>query len=113
MKSTEINSRSVEVATMVIIHAGNSRKFVNEAIVFAKDFNFEMAKEKLEQAKKEITSAHKTQTEVIQAEARGKPIEITLLLTHAQDTLMTAMSEVHTAKHMIDLLQLIHDLKTE
>jgi len=52
-----------------------------------------------------LRSAHHIQTEIIQAEAGGEEIENSLLLNHAQDTLMAAMSELNLAKQMIRMYQ--------
>ena len=93
----------VQIATLVIIHAGNARKFVNQALIHANNYEFDDAKEKLEKARKEVASAHHTQTELIHAEARGESTQNSLLLTHAQDTLMIAMSEIQMAKHLLKI----------
>ena len=100
-----------KIATMVIIHAGNARSLINEAIQLVEKNDDVLAKAKLEQANVEIRSAHKTQTELIQSEARGENLQITMLLTHAQDSLMVAMSEVYMAKHIIKLHNRVHQLE--
>lgn len=61
----------------------------------------------MEEAKKFIVQAHKSQTEVIQSEANGKKYEYSMLFAHAQDTLMTIMSEIQLAEQMIDILKII------
>lgn len=100
-----------KIATMVIIHAGNARSLVNEAIQAVEKNDVETAKVKISQANAEIKAAHQTQTEVIQGEARGESIRLTMLLTHAQDSLMIAMSEVHMAKYIIRLHTRIGELE--
>lgn len=108
----ELDTKSVQIATKVIIHAGNARTLVNDAINSAFAGEVGLAETKLEQANEEIRSAHLTQTEVIQAEARGERLEFSLLMTHAQDTLMVAMSEVMTARHIISLCKRVNDLES-
>lgn len=105
MEESEIESKSVQIATRVIIHAGNARTLVHEALLEIEKEDFSAAEAKLSQAEKEIVSAHEVQTDVIQAEARGEKLTLTLLLTHAQDTLMVAMSEVQMTHHLIGLLR--------
>lgn len=107
MGELDLDSKSVQIATMVILHAGNARKMVHEALTHAEAFRFKEADESLKNAKNEMHKAHVTQTEIIQAEARGEPAELTMLMTHAQDTLMIAMSEVQMAKHLIEILKKI------
>ena len=59
----------------------------------------------LETVLKELGHAHKTQTALIQRELNGKTIEKSLLLIHAQDHLMTAISEQKLIEHMIKLIK--------
>lgn len=103
-ENEELESKSVQIATQVIIHAGNARSLVYEAFKDMEGNDFLAAEAKIVQAQEEISSAHNVQTEVIQAEARGDKVQVTLLLTHAQDTLMIAMSELQMARHMVDIL---------
>jgi PTS system cellobiose-specific IIA component len=105
--TAEMDEKTVKTATMVIIHSGNARVLVNDAIKAISHREVNLAHEKLEQANEEIHSAHTIQTDVIQEEARGNPLQLSMLLTHAQDTLMVAMSEVNMAKHIIALHQRI------
>jgi PTS system cellobiose-specific IIA component len=109
----ELDIKSVKIATKVIMHAGNARALVTESINIANNGDLKTAESKLVQAKNEISSAHSTQTEVIQAEARGDRLEISLLLTHAQDTLMAAISEVTMAHHFLKLYERINSLSVE
>jgi len=98
-----LDEKAIEVATLVIIHAGNARQYIRDALKLAQSGNFMDIPPKLEMAENEIASAHKTQTEIIQAEARGKKQNVSLLLTHAQDTLMTTMNEIELARYLIDI----------
>jgi PTS system cellobiose-specific IIA component len=109
--NTIIEEKTVKIATMVILHAGNARKFVNEAIKAIANGDSELATEKYTQAKEEIHSAHKIQTEVIQEEAKGNQLQMTLLLSHAQDSLMVALSEVQMARHIMDLYKQVNALE--
>jgi len=103
----DIESKIVEVATMVIIHSGNARAFTNKAIDLIETGNLDDPKvdEMLRSADDEITAAHLTQTKLIQREAKGEPFMFSLLLTHAQDSLMTAMAEIHITKRIIRLFR--------
>lgn len=102
-----MESELVSVAMQIILHAGDSRVKIAEALSYAKKFEFEKANEIMEEAEAAITLAHKSQTDVIQGEAGGKEYEFSLLFAHAQDTLMTINSEIRMAKEMIDILKII------
>jgi len=89
----------------IILHAGNARSYAMEAISLAKEYDFIAAREKIEEANKEFTEAHRYQTKLIQAEASGKKNEVTVILVHAQDHLMTAMTVKDLANEMIDMYE--------
>lgn len=97
----------INVAMEIILHAGDGRNFCQQALDSAKKGNFEEANKFLLQAKENITLAHRAQTGVIQEEANGEKFEVPLLFIHAQDTLMTIMSEVNMIKEMVSMYELI------
>ncbi|MGL9748993.1 PTS system, cellobiose-specific IIA component [Enterococcus sp. DIV0170] len=103
----EEENELIPVAMQIIIHAGNGRTKAQEAIKFAKEQNFEGAREALKEAKDNIVLAHRSQTEVIQNEAAGKCYAPSLLFTHAQDHLMTITSEVNMTRDLVDLFELV------
>ena len=83
----------IQVAMDVIMHAGDARDYVRKAGSKLTEKNFENVDELLELAKKELVLAHKAQTSILQNEATGEKIQMTVLFSHAQDTLMVAESE--------------------
>ncbi|MEH6938104.1 PTS lactose/cellobiose transporter subunit IIA [Bacillus sp. JJ664] len=87
----------------LILHSGNARSFAMEAIYDAKDLHFELAQEKLSEADREFSQAHHFQTQLIQAEAGGEDFDIPIILIHAQDHLMTAMTLKDLAREIVDL----------
>ena len=105
MKQEEL----LQVAMQIIMHAGDARLRINEALKAAKVFDFEQADSKMKEAVDEITEAHRAQTKVIQREAGGDAYPYTLIFTHAQDTIMTINSEVRLAEEMIDILKLLEE----
>ncbi|WMJ89233.1 PTS lactose/cellobiose transporter subunit IIA [Anaerocolumna sp. MB42-C2] len=96
----------IPVAMQIIIFAGNARTKTNQALDYLKTKDFSKAKEYITEARQEIINAHKEQTDIIQKEAAGESYETCLLFTHAQDTLMTIMSEVNLAEKMIELFEI-------
>ncbi len=89
----------------IILHAGNARGYAYEALDAAEDLNFKRAEELIFQAGQELGKAHRVQTQLIQEELNGNLQEKTLLLIHAQDHLMTAMSEQKLIERMIRILK--------
>jgi cellobiose PTS system EIIA component len=53
-----------------------------------------------------LNEAHHIQTSLIQQEIRGEKVEISLLMIHAQDHLMNAITMKDLATEVVDLYQL-------
>lgn len=95
----------VPVAMQIILHAGDARKKAEEAVRHARSGDFDRARAALKEADGLILAAHHDQTGVIQEEARGTAYELILLFVHAQDTLMTARSELNISRELVDILE--------
>lgn len=104
-----MNNEMTTVAMQMILHAGDARTYIVEALQNIKIFNFEIAKEKIAQAEKELIEAHQTQTKVLQEEANGMKHELYVLFIHAQDTLMTIKSEYELARQLIEIFESIDE----
>lgn len=89
----------------LILHSGNARSLAMEAIYAAKEKNFSSAFEKLSEADSEFVEAHRFQTQLIQAEAAGEQLDLPIILVHAQDHLMTALTLKDLAKEIVEFRQ--------
>ena len=78
-----------------------------EAIQAAKEGNFELADEKIKAAEESLLQAHHTQTEMLTQEANGDSVEVSLLMVHGQDHLMTGMMFKDLAKEIVDVYRTI------
>ncbi|PEA52745.1 PTS lactose/cellobiose transporter subunit IIA [Bacillus pseudomycoides] len=87
----------------LILHGGNARSSAMEAIQFAKQGKLSEADGKLQEADSELKEAHHLQTALIQQEAGGERVELTLLFVHAQDHLMNAITMKELASEFVDL----------
>lgn len=94
------------IAFELILFAGNGRSCAMEAIQEAKKGNFERAEELLKEATTELGKAHGFQTKLIQGEASGEANSVNILLIHAQDHLMTAMTVRDLATEIVELYRL-------
>jgi cellobiose PTS system EIIA component len=99
-----------EIIFEIILHAGNARAEAYDALRAAQDGNFLKAQEHMKQAEEEVRIAHRVQSEMIQQEVQGKKVEVTLLFVHAQDHLMTALSEKNLIENMIEMHKTIREL---
>ena len=103
---TEEQEKFMEENVFPIISlAGESKSLAHEALRLAKENKFDEAEEKMKEADSLLLKSHEFQTNLISREADGEKIEITMLFVHAQDHLMTAMSEKNLIKEMIDILK--------
>lgn len=91
------------ISMNVILHAGNARDFVYQAVDNASSGDFAQAEVLMNQANEEIVTAHKAQTETLQKEAEGYDFPYSPLFGHAQDTLMTVKAEMNVMREIIKL----------
>lgn len=92
-----------QLSFQLILYSGNARSFAMEALQEAKKKDFDSARLKIAEAETELLQAHKYQTQLIHAEAGGDSFDLPIILVHAQDHLMTAMTMKDLAIEMIDL----------
>lgn len=82
-----------------------------EAIALAKTKDMSGAQRALAQAGEELSKAHHHQTALIQKEVSGEKTEISMLLIHAQDHLMNAMTVRDLANEFVELYGHVHESK--
>ncbi|WP_082825212.1 PTS lactose/cellobiose transporter subunit IIA [Paenibacillus jamilae] len=99
-----------EIVFQIILYAGNARSSAMEAIELAKAGKFQESREELASAKKELVSSHKIQTRIIRKEAAGEKTEMSVMMVHAQDHLMNAITIHDMASEFIDLYERIDRL---
>lgn len=102
-----MDEKIIEISFNIIAHAGDAKGLAFEAIREAKAGNIESAREKLIESKDIMVKAHRFQTELIQNEASGNKTEMSVILVHAQDHLMNAMTFQQLAEEFIDLYERI------
>lgn len=92
-----------EIIMGIIMHGGNAKSLTMKALNKADLGDLEESKKLIDEANEELNKAHKIQTGLIQAETRGERTEISLLMVHAQDHLMNAITVRDLAKEIIKL----------
>ena len=93
----------------IISLSGEVKKKFLKAVEHAKNNEFEKAEKIYNEADEKLINAHLKQTDLINKEADGEKLESSLLLTHAQDHLMTAILLKDMAKEFMDLYQKIEE----
>lgn len=98
----------LELISFEIISAvGTARSFYIEAIQEAKKGDFAKAEDLINQGNDNFTQGHHAHAKLIQQEAGGEPTTMTLLLTHAEDQLMSAEAFKILCTEFIDIYKVI------
>ncbi|MBP2100159.1 PTS lactose/cellobiose transporter subunit IIA [Enterococcus rivorum] len=87
----------------VVAFAGEARSKLMDALNEAEKGQFEVADRLVEEAHSSLMEAHKSQTQMLAAEASGESIEVGFIMVHAQDHLMTTMLLKDTIKHLFNI----------
>lgn len=102
-----MNPSDYEVAFRIIAVAGNAKSNAMIAIREARQGNHAAAEAALKEADKGLGEAHEAQTELLTAEARGNPVELNIILIHAQDHLAGAILTRDLAGEFLELYQML------
>lgn len=97
------NLKMEDIAMVIIANAGEARGLAFEALRAIRDEkDYAKAKACIVKAEEYSNIAHKAQTDLLVAGARGEAIDVDVLLVHSQDHLMTAMLAVELITEMIE-----------
>lgn len=95
-----------EVVIMnIILHSGDARSKAFEAISAAEEHDFDQAHALIKESEQQLNKGHLTQTKLIQDEINGEAVKTSLLMVHAQDHLMNAITVKELAVKMIRMYQ--------
>ncbi|MEG0526905.1 MAG: PTS lactose/cellobiose transporter subunit IIA, partial [Longicatena sp.] len=82
----------------LVMHGGNARELIRDAMKAAMGYKAKEAKELLQKANEELLEGHKSQTKILQMECDGQSQGYNVLFCHGMDTLMTVKSEYEIAE---------------
>ncbi|MBC2150260.1 PTS lactose/cellobiose transporter subunit IIA [Listeria innocua] len=102
-----------KISFSLISLAGDSFSKLIEALQAAKESNTELVDQLLKEADDLMIEAHKVQTEMLIQETRGEQTSFSVLLVHAQDTLMNTILASTLIREMIEMHQEMKALKKE
>jgi PTS system cellobiose-specific IIA component len=100
-----------QITLEMIAHAGEARSLVFDSLRLAEEGEFEQARETLEQVSEPLGAVHSLQTRLLQREAQRTLPPGSVLLVHAQDLLMAAMTERDLTERMLKLYYRVHCLE--
>lgn len=95
----------------IVAYAGDARTALLKALDEARLGNFETARKLVDEAKISINDAHHAQTEILSQEAGGQDMDVTFIMVHGQDTLMTTMLLMDQVKFFIDSYERLSKLE--
>ena len=105
--------KSMEVGFEIVALAGDARTIYLQTMELLKEYKKASSsrkseiKEEVNKNKKEaeelLVQCHQKQTDLLQAEARGEDTDISYLMVHAQDHLMTTLLLKEVLETFIDL----------
>ncbi|GHU62916.1 PTS cellobiose transporter subunit IIA [Spirochaetia bacterium] len=97
-----------EAAAMeLIVQAGDARSCAMEAIAKAKTGDFSVAGEKLKAGREAMSRAHVQQTEILEQSMENTDFKISMIMVHAQDHLMNALTILDLAQEFCDIFEII------
>ena len=73
----------------IISNVGDAKSSLFEALKAAREERFEDAEKHVQDAEDSLGKAHEIHVELLQQETQGEPINVSLLLMHAEDQMMT------------------------
>ena len=91
------------ISFQIIGYAGDALSDFVEAVAQAKKGNGEEAQKLMQAGKEQLTKAHKSQTDLLVAEANNEELPFSIILVHAQDHIMNAILYENIAKDFIEL----------
>lgn len=91
----------------IISNVGTAKSLVMEALYAAKEGDYTLAEEKLAESKQYFIEGHKVHSTLIQKEASGDKLQVSLILMHAEDQLMSAETISELVKEMIAIYKRI------
>ncbi len=107
-----MSSNDTEQAIMqMIIYAGDAKSCAMEAVQLARKNMADESKDKLSAAEASLCKAHEVQTQLLTCEAQGQEPVKSLLMNHAQDHLMGAITSLDLAKEIVYLWDFVRAQK--
>jgi len=100
------------VIMKLITNGGDARSFSLKAIQHAEKGNIKEAVELLEQSNLSLNKAHEAQVNLIREEVDGEEMPISLMIVHAQDHVMNAITVRDLAQHIVKAQEDILELKS-
>ena len=101
----------LEMAIMnIIINAGDCKNHAYMALNLVNEGKYEEADKEIGLANDALAKAHDAQTGMLQKEAAGEKVDFSILFVHAQDHLMTSITEKNLIEQIMELRKIVNTL---
>lgn len=94
-----------QIIMEMVVNGGDARSKALEAIQAARHKDFAQAAQLMNECETALAKAHQVQTEMIVKELNGEGQSVQLLMVHAQDHMMNAMTVRDLAEQIIEILK--------
>ena len=98
-----MDEANYQLAFQIILHAGNSKSKSMMAMQKAREGDIVESTNLVIQANEDLNEAHLIQTTLSQAEICGEPVDMNIIMVHAQDHLGMAMVMRDVANEIINI----------
>lgn len=98
-----MDEANYQLAFQIILHAGNSKSKSMMAMQKAREGDIVESTNLVTQANEDLNEAHLIQTKLSQAEICGEPVDMNIIMVHAQDHLGMAMVMRDVANEIIHI----------
>lgn len=95
----------------IVAYAGDAKTDLISALRKARDGEIDAAHKLVESANESINDAHNEQTKLLSKEAGGEDMDVTFIMVHGQDTLMTTMMLKDEVEFFIDEYERINKIE--
>nr|WKT13894.1 PTS lactose/cellobiose transporter subunit IIA [Borrelia sp. BU AG58] len=101
-----------EVSMPVVAYSGEAKSFLREALAHAKIGDYTKSSEIIKESRSSIAKAHEAHRDVIHySTINPDSIKTPFILIHAEDHLMSAISELSIFEELIQVYKIINELK--
>ena len=100
-----------EINFELILHAGNSKSSIMEAIELARQGEFKEVDYKINEAHEELVAAYKIQKKILNKNSKGDNSNTNMLSVHAQDHLNSAQVQIGLGEEIIKLYEQVQQIK--
>ncbi|MBA5761947.1 PTS lactose/cellobiose transporter subunit IIA [Vibrio sp. 404] len=98
----EMNEDFEKIIISIVSYSGEAKGYAYEALTLSEEGKFDEAEAMMEQCNVSVRKAHSVQTDLIRQEISGEKIVVSMIMVHAQDHLMTTLSERELIRKMIE-----------